>query len=116
MKLKELFKKSGAEVLADAAECMTDRLSDADKAGRVLSMIMKGTDYIEKVSETLDTLEATNQKLLEQNKELLNKLEDIQKANNTMFDSINGLYGRIDRIDEKIELIKDLKKCSKKED
>lgn len=102
MKLKEMFSKFRNEIVSDLAECMCDRTSDEDKAGKVLSMTLKADKMIGGITECLDELQETNQKLLAKNEELLRKLEDLQKMQNMQLDVTNGLYGRFDHLDNSI--------------
>lgn len=101
--LKNGFNNFMQEVAEKAVKCMSDKYTDNDKSGIVLSMVLDTKDAVEKYLEVVDKLNETNQQLLAQNKELLRKLEDLQKQTDTQFDSVNGLYTRLNLIENKLE-------------
>lgn len=103
MALKDGFNNFAEELAEKAVKCLSKKYTDNDKAGIVLSMVLDGKNAVEGYLGVIDKLNETNQQLLAQNKELLMKLENLQKQTSTEFDSINGLYTRLNLIENKLE-------------
>ena len=114
MKLRQLWENLRNELIVDAAECMSSKLSDEDKMGKLVAMALKTDKVIGEAATEWDTLTATNQELLVKNQELLRRLDDVVKMQDMQVEIANGLYKRFDLTDEKIDAIKSVEKHSLK--
>ena len=101
--LKKGFNTLTQGLLEKAVKLMSDRYTDNEKAGVALSMALDAKDGLDTYLEVIDKLSETNESLLKQNKELLVKLENLQKQTDAQFDSVNGLYTRLNLIENKLE-------------
>lgn len=67
-------------VMEKAVKLMSDRYTDNEKMGIGLSMALDVKDGLGAYLEVVDRLDEMNGKLLAQNRELMSKLESIQKS------------------------------------
>lgn len=104
MKLKELWENLRSELIVDAAECMSKKLTDEDKMGKLVAMALKTDKVISEAATEWDSLTKLNHELISKNEELLKKLESIQKMQEMQLEVENGLYKRFDHLDEKVEI------------